>query len=141
MRAGPLVAALGAAALLLSACKSSTSSNNCGSGTAPSLAGSYTLSSYTFGNKTWTSPTSTGTLQLTASTYAYTMTLAANPLPLTVSDNGSYLILGSECIRYTSADTARFAGSFGVLTSGSVTTLHESGSDSTHIIDWTWVKN
>jgi hypothetical protein len=137
-----VAAALGVVALAIAACKSTpTNANNCGSGGAPSLVGAYLLTSYQFGTQTWTPPLSTGSLQLTATTYSYTMHLATDSTPLTVSEGGNYLIIGSTCIMQTSTvDTTHFSGSFVLNTVAGVTTLRESGSDGTHEIIWLWTK-
>ncbi|HXY20025.1 MAG TPA: hypothetical protein VEH83_08530 [Gemmatimonadales bacterium] len=137
-----VAAALGAVALAIAACKSTpTNTNNCGSGAAPSLVGTYVLASYQFGTQTWTAPTSTGSLHLTAATYSYTMLLATDTTPLTVSGAGNYVIVGASCIMQTSTvDTTHFSASFVLQTVAGVTTLRESGSDGTHEVIWLWTK-
>ena len=74
------------------ACKSSTS-NNCGSGSPPSLVGTYALQSYTLGTATITYPTASGTLQFRTTMYNVNLTL---PGPSIVVDSGTYSIVGVE---------------------------------------------
>lgn len=147
MRDWPLstTAALGALALGIAACSSSpTNTNNCGSGAPPDLSGTYLMSSYTLGSQTWASPTSSGTLQVTASTYSYSMNLSTGTgSPQFVSDAGTYQLVGATCIRQTSSTdtTKNFSGSFVLQTASGATTFRESGSDGIHEVIWLWLKS
>ncbi|HTT68250.1 MAG TPA: hypothetical protein VMF70_09485 [Gemmatimonadales bacterium] len=137
-------AALSAVALGIAACSSTpTNGNNCGKGTPPDLSGSYLLSTYTLGSQTWSSPQSSGLLQMTASTYQYSMTLSTGTPPTqSVFETGSYQFVGATCVILTSSiDTTHFSGSIRVTTVSNVTTLRENGNDGTHVVDWVWIKN
>ncbi len=125
------VALAGAAA----ACKSSSSTNACGSGSPPSLVGTYALVSYTLSGTTITAPPAVGTLRLHASTYGVDLTL---PAPTgTVSDSGTYSIVGSSCINQSSVlGQPQFTGSFSLVG----TTLTVSGSAATQAVVSVWTK-
>jgi hypothetical protein len=105
-----------AGALAFAGCKSTTSSssNACGSGTPPSLVGTYTLASYTVGTTTIPSPPASGTLVFTATTYTVNLSLPNGGGGTTViADNGTYTITGASCISETSANSLpTFTGSF-----------------------------
>jgi hypothetical protein len=90
-----------AAALAFAACsKDSTSTSTCGSGTAPSLVGTYALASYTLGSTTVdTLMGASGQLRFYASAYAFDATV---PPGTTISDSGSYTVTGVRCISETS---------------------------------------
>ncbi len=134
MRVKPSFAAalLAAGALgLVFACKSTTS-NNCGSGTPPSLVGTYTLQSLTLGVSTpLTSPQETGTLRFHATTYGVDLSGA-----LVQSDTGSYAITGSSCISQNSAITAPFIGTFTLVN----TTLSVAGTQGGQAVASIWTK-
>ena len=135
MRARPsLAAALCAVAGALGfafACKSTTE-NTCGSGTPPSLVGTYALESLTLGVGTpLTSPQETGTLRFHATTYGVDLAGA-----LAQSDTGTYAITGASCISQNSAVTAPFTGSFTLVGS----TLSIAGSQGGQAVASVWTK-
>ena len=89
-----------AAALAFAACKDSTGSSACGSGTAPSLVGTYKLASATLGTTSIdTTMGASGQLRFYASTYAFTVTV---PLSAPVADSGTYSVNGVRCISESS---------------------------------------
>ena len=142
MRAPTIIlACVGAALVAAFACSSPTSSNNCGGSVPPSLIGTYTLSSYTLGSKVWTSPTSTGSIQYTATTYQYNLRLATDTTPLSVRDSGSYQQIGSTCLRqYSLIDTTHFSGSYRLDTIAGTIQLRESGSDGARLVIFLWTR-
>jgi len=124
-----------AGALWFAACKSSTS-NNCGSGTPPSLVGSYSLESYTLGTTTLTSPTASGTLQFRATMYNVNLSL---PGPTAVVDSGTYTIVGSACINELSqAGNPTFSGTFQLNLSDS--TFSVTGTAAGQVAASVWKK-
>ena len=85
-----------AGALAFAACKESTSSNACGTGTPPSVAGTYKLASYTLGGTTIdTTQGATGQLRFHTALYGFNATL---PGPTVIVDSGSYTISGIKCM-------------------------------------------
>ncbi len=95
----PLGIAL-AAALALAACKESTSGDTCGSGTPPSLVGTYKLASYTLGSSTIdTTSGASGQLRFYTTTYAWNATI---PIQGAIADSGTYTIRGVRCMDETS---------------------------------------
>lgn len=85
-----------AGALAFTACKDSTSSNACGTGTAPVVAGTYKLASYTLGSSTIdTTSGASGQLRFYASNYAFNATI---PIEGAISDSGTYTISGVRCM-------------------------------------------
>lgn len=143
-RTGWLAAGVLAAAGLGWACASTpTSTNNCGTGSPPSLVGNYTLKQYTWGSTVYAPPSASGSLAFTATTYAQTVTLPVSASRDTVlSDNGTYLLVGSECISEFSAVPGNrdFGGTFKVATVQGQTTLTLDGNDSLKVIVGVWTK-
>jgi hypothetical protein len=89
-----------AAALAFAACKDSTSTSACGSGTPPSVVGTYSLVSYTVGTTTIdTTSGATGQLRFYASAYAFNATI---PVTGAIGDSGTYTISGTRCMSETS---------------------------------------
>jgi hypothetical protein len=98
------------AVVIAAACKSSTSGNGCGSGSPPSLVGSYDLQSYTIGTVTISAPAATGTLRFHTNTYGADLVL---PGPQVISDSGTYTITGASCISENSlTGQPQFTGTF-----------------------------
>lgn len=121
------------AVVIAAACKSSTSSNGCGTGTPPSLVGSYDLQSYTIGTVTISSPQASGTLRLHASTYGTDLVL---PGPQVISDSGTYTITGSSCISENSlTGQPQFTGTFTLV--GTTFTITGSAGGQTVAAVWT----
>jgi len=135
MRLSTSLAAAGSTAAALAmvfACKSSTD-NNCGSGTPPSLVGGYALQSYTIGISTLTPPQASGTLHFYTSTYSVSLTVAGQP----VADTGSYVITGSQCISQSSVlGNPQFVGTFTL----NGTTLTVTGTAAGQAAASTWTK-
>ena len=131
-----------AAALGIASCNSTpTNGNNCGSGTPPSLVGSYSLNQYTFGSRVWSAPPASGALTLTATTYVQTIHFPSTRGDSTVSDDGTYEVVGATCILENSQEGMRpFSGSLSLRTASNVTTLRLAGSDSLHVIIGVWIK-
>jgi hypothetical protein len=106
------VAALAlAAGLVFAACDSSSNTSACGSGTPPSLVGTYALVSAMFGPDTYTAAQGvSGTLQFTATRYSFAVSQSSVTL---LADSGTYAVTGSKCISETS-DTGnpQFTGTF-----------------------------
>jgi len=127
------------AGLAFAACESSTSSNSCGSGTAPSLVGTYALVSYTIGLTTVTTADgATGQLRFHASTYGASITV---PLTGSIADSGSYTVTGSKCISQNSlTGQPQFSGTFTLsgTTTGAVFTV--SGSAAGQVVASVWTK-
>lgn len=136
------VGALAAAGVGWACSSSPTSTNNCGSGSPPSLIGSYSLSQYTWGATVYAPPSAGGALAFTASTYHQTLVLPTSTLDTTIVDSGTYVIVGSECISEISqvAGNRDFGGTFKVATAQGATTLTLSGNDSLKIIIGVWKK-
>ena len=134
MRFGRSLAAAGCTAVALAvafACKSSTD-NNCGSGTPPSLVGTYSLQSYTIGISTLTPPQATGTLHFYTSAYSVSLTVAGQP----VADSGSYVITGSQCISQSSVNgNPQFVGTFSL--SGTTLTVTGTAGGQAAASQWT----
>jgi len=112
--------ALAGALGLAASCKSTTSPS-CGSGTPPSVVGTYSLQSYTIGITTLTPPQASGTLKFAASTYLANLTIIGQP----VVDSGTYAITGASCISQSSVvpGNPQFTGTFSLVG----TTLSVSG--------------
>ncbi len=125
------VAALSVAGALafVAACKSSTSSNACGSGSPPSLVGGYSLISYTLGGSQQTG--TTGTLQLNANPDTYVANIVF-PAPIGPQhDSGTYVIQGASCISENSAlGNPQFTGTFELVG----TTLTLTGTVATQAV-------
>jgi len=121
------------------ACKSTTSSN-CGSGSPPSLAGTYALESYTIGTTTLTAPTVTGTLHFYTSLYGVVLSLPNGTGGTTVeTDSGSYTIMGASCIEQSSVlGQPQFSGTFSYTAADS--TLQVTGSAAGQVAASVWKK-
>lgn len=126
------VAAASAGALAIGyACKSSTESG-CGSGTPPSLVGTYTLASFQLGAATpLTPPMETGDLRLHASTYGADLSGL-----LSQQDSGTYAITGASCISQNSViGNQQFTGTFSLV--GTTLTLLGSVGGQAATVVWT----
>ncbi len=122
------VAALAVAGALAfaAACKSSTSSNACGSGSPPSLVGTYSLVSYSLGGTQQTG--TTGSLVLNANPNTYVANIVFPPPIGAQHDSGNYVIQGASCISENSAlGNPQFIGTFELVG----TTLTLSGTVAT----------
>jgi len=85
-----------AAAAFIGCSESMGSGGNCGSGTAPSVAGTYKLARYTLGSNTVdTLQGATGQLRFYAANYAFNATI---PGTGAIADSGSYTITGIRCM-------------------------------------------
>ncbi|HXY68728.1 MAG TPA: hypothetical protein VEH62_04725 [Gemmatimonadales bacterium] len=125
-----LAAGCSAGALAIAIACSSSTSSNCGSGTPPSLVGTYALQSLTIGAATpLTPPAETGTLRFHASTYAIALAGA-----LAQADTGNYTVTGSSCIAENGL--YQFTGTFNL----SGTTLTVSGAQSNQAVASVWTK-
>ena len=92
--------ALLAGALAFTACNDTTSSGPCGSGTPPSVVGTYKLASYTLGTNTIdTTEGASGQLRFYTSNYAFNATI---PVTGAIGDSGTYAISGVRCMSETS---------------------------------------
>ena len=123
---------------LAAACKSSTTSNNCGSGgTPPDLVGEYTLLVYVLGTATYTAPTSSGNLRIHASTYHLDAVLGTGPGTVFVLDTGNYNFVGSTCLQEFSVldSVPPFAGS---VKKNADSTIHISGNAGGMLVATTW---
>ena len=111
------------------ACSSATSSN-CGSGTPPSLVGTYVLQSLTIGGGAPLSPPQeTGALRFHATTYGVELTGA-----LVQADTGTYAITGTSCI--TENGITQFTGTFSLVG----TTFTVSGAQASQAVASVWTK-
>ncbi len=128
-----------AGALALASCKESTSSGSCGSGTPPSLVGTYVLDAYTLGTNTVPAPPASGSLQFTATKYYATISVpnpAPPPTSITTSDSGTYAIQGSACISQNSqTGQPQFVGTF-TLTGTTFTVTGTAGGQAAGSV-WT----
>ena len=124
---------------LVAACSSSTS-NNCGSGTPPSLVGTYALASYTIGTTTVTAPTATGSLRFYTTLYGVTLNLPNGTGGMTVvTDSGSYTVVGSQCINESSVlGQPQFTGTFTYTAADS--TLQVTGTAAGQVAASIWKK-
>lgn len=118
-----------AGALAVAACKDSTSSDACGSGTAPVVAGTYKLASYTLGTSTIdTTQGASGQLRFYTSTYGFSLTI---PIQGTISDSGAYTINGIRCMSEVSVQNlGTTTGTFSLsgTTPGSIFTFAGTNS-------------
>ncbi len=116
--------ALLAGALAFTACKDSTSSNACGSGTAPAVAGTYQIASYTLGTTALdTLQGLSGQLRFYSAVYGFNVTI---PGQGTITDSGTYAISGVRCMSETSvAGSGSTTGTFSLngTTAGSLFTF------------------
>ena len=121
--------ALLAGALALAACTDSTSSNACGSGTAPVVVGTYKLASYTLGASTIdTAQGASGQLRFYTSTYGFNLTI---PIQGAISDSGTYAISGARCMSEVSVQNpGTTTGTFSLsgTTPGSIFTFAGTNS-------------
>ncbi len=132
-----------AAVLAFAACKESTS-NSCGSGTAPSLVGTYAMVSYSLGVNTIPVPPASGSLVFTATRYTATISYP-NPSPppttATVVDSGTYAVTGTKCISQTSeTGQPQFTGTFTLSGTTSGSTFSVSGSAAGQAVASVWTK-
>ncbi len=119
-----------AAVLAFATCKESTS-NSCGSGTPPSLVGTYAMVSYSLGVNTIPVPPASGSLVFTATRYTATISYP-NPSPppttATVVDSGTYAVTGTKCISQTSeTGQPQFTGTFTLSSQAAGGTLSVEG--------------
>jgi hypothetical protein len=139
-----VVSAVAAAAVAAFACKSKpTAPDPCGTGTPPSLVGSYTFQSYKVGTHTYAQPGSFGSLRFTDATYIqiYTLPIGLGGVDSTISDTGSYFITGERCIsQFSAVDTTHFSGTFTLVTTSVQTTYTATGSNGTEPVTWIWAK-
>jgi hypothetical protein len=139
-----LVPAVAAAAVAAFACKSKpTAPDPCGTGTPPSLVGSYSFQSYKLGTRTFTEPSSYGSLRFTDTSYVqtYTLPIAQFGLDSTFSDTGSYYITGERCIsQFSHVDTTHFSGTFTLVTTSVQTTYTATGTNGSEPVTWIWSK-
>ena len=102
------------AVLAFAACESSKSTGACGSGTPPSLVGTYGLASAMFGADTFTTAQGySGSLKFTSTRYNFSV---ATPPPSSVTllaDSGTYTVTGASGLSENS-DTGnpQFTGTF-----------------------------
>jgi hypothetical protein len=133
------IAALAAvgALVLVAACKSTTSGNNCGNGALPpSVVGTFALLSYTIGTTTVKPPAASGQLRFHAFTYGVDLSIPSGGVPQNISDSGTYSIVGSSCIQEFSVEgQPNFAGSFQL---NADSTFHVSGSANGQLIAGLW---
>ncbi len=118
-----------AAGFAVFACSSSTSTNACGSGTPPSVIGTYALISYTTTAGTVTTADgASGQLRFYSGVYGFNVTI---PMSATIVDSGNYSITGSKCMSQASVSgNGSTTGTFTLsgTTPGSVLTF--SGTNS-----------
>ncbi|HTT68251.1 MAG TPA: hypothetical protein VMF70_09490 [Gemmatimonadales bacterium] len=126
-----LAAAAVSAGAFVFACKS-TSESGCGSGTPPSLAGTYALQSFQLGAAAaLTPPAETGALRLHAATYGANLAGL-----LTQDDSGTYAITGTSCISENSViGNEQFVGTFSLV--GTTLTLLGSVGGQSATVVWT----
>jgi hypothetical protein len=131
-----------AAAAVVAAC-SSSSDNSCGSGTPPSLAGSWDLRTFVIGTTTVPAPPATGELRIheasaTNGTYAINYDLTgANPL----FDSGTYALTGQHCMSQSSLVNGaqpQFVGTYTLTDVAGVDSLAVTGSAGGQTIDNYW---
>ncbi len=115
--------AVAGALAFAAACKSSTGTNSCGSGTPPALVGTYSLDSYVVSGGAQAG--ATGELRLNAdSTYGADINV---PGAGTIPDSGTYRIQGSACISQNSVlGQPQFVGTF-ILRNGVLTVSGTAG--------------
>ncbi len=123
-----------AGALVYTACSSSSTESSCGSGTPPSLAGTYSLVSAQFGSSTFNAAQGdSGVLTFTATRYTFSI-FAPNPAPPpaklpVLADSGTYTISGAKCISESSASgLPQFTGTFTLSGTTAGSTFSVSGS-------------
>ena len=127
---------VGALAFAL-ACKSSTETS-CGSGTAPSLVGTYNLLSYTIGANTITAPPANGNLRFYPTLYGVTLNIPNGAGGFqTISDSGSYAIGGASCISEASVlGNPQFTGTFTWTPADSTLTVTGSAAGAVAASSW-----
>ena len=118
-----------AAGLVFAACESSSNTSACGSGTPPSLVGTYDLVSAMFGPQTYGPPDYSGSLVFTSTRYKFTV-LQQDVTVL--ADSGTYTVTGSKCIGENS-DTGlpQFSGTFALSGTAPGATLTVTGAAAT----------
>jgi len=131
-----------AAGLVFAACDSSTSNSSCGSGTAPSLVGTYALVSYTIGLTTVTTADgATGELRFHASTYGASITIPIGGAPEVIADSGSYTVTGAKCISQNSiTGQPTFTGTFTLSGTASGAVFTVSGTAAGQVVASAWTK-
>lgn len=109
------VVAVAGALAFAAACKSSTSTNACGSGSPPNIVGGYVLQSYDIGGTLITAPPASGDLRLNANN-TYDVSLTLPPPNGAISDSGTYAIQGASCISQNSVEgQPQFVGTFSLV--------------------------
>jgi hypothetical protein len=128
-----------AGALAFAACESSTSNSSCGSGTPPSLVGTYALVSYTIGLTTVTTADgASGELRFHASTYGASINVPGTGV---LADSGSYTVTGAKCISQSSVmGQPQFTGTFTLSGTTSGSTFTVSGSAAGQVVASAWTK-
>jgi hypothetical protein len=124
------VAALATSAVV-AAC-SSSSDNSCGSGTPPSLAGSWDLRAFTVGTTTVPSPPASGELRIheasaTNGTYAINYDLGVGGPQF---DSGTYTLTGQHCMSQSSLVNAaqpQFVGTYTLTNADSLAVTGTAG--------------
>ncbi len=119
--------AVAGALACVAGCKSSTE-NSCGSGTPPSLVGTYNLQSLIVSGTPITPET--GTLQFLTSTFTIDMSGS-----YVFADTGSYVVSGSRCLSENGRNS-QFIGTFSLVG----TTLSVSGSYTSQAVTSVWTK-
>lgn len=118
------IAVLAVAGAVAAACSSTTSDGTCGSGTPPSVVGTYKIASYTLGTTALdTLQGLSGQLRFYASAYGFNVTI---PVQGAIADSGTYTISGVRCMSETSvAGSGSTTGTFTLngTTAGSVFTF------------------
>ncbi len=132
------VAALATSAVV-AAC-SSSSDNTCGSGTPPSLAGSWDLRAFTIGTATVPSPPATGELRIheasaTNGTYAINYDLGVGGPQF---DSGTYALTGQHCMSQSSLVNATQPQFVGTYTLTNADSLAVTGTAGGQTIDNYW---
>lgn len=124
------VAALATSAVV-AAC-SSSSDNSCGSGTPPSLAGSWALRAFTLGATTITAPPASGELRIheasaTNGRYAIDYDLGVGGPQF---DSGNYVLTGQHCMSQSSlvnATQPQFTGTYTLTNADSLAVTGSAG--------------
>jgi len=120
-----------ASAAVVAAC-SSSSDNSCGSGTPPSLAGSWDLRAFTLGGTTVPAPPATGELRIheanaTTGTYAINYDLTGSSPQF---DSGNYVLTGQHCMSQSSlvnASQPQFVGTYTLTNADSLAVTGSAG--------------
>jgi hypothetical protein len=126
-----VAAAVLVSAAVVAAC-SSSSDNSCGSGTPPSLAGSWNLRAFTLGTATVPSPPATGELRIheanaTTGKYAIDYDLGVGGPQF---DSGNYTLTGQHCMSQSSlvnASQPQFVGTYTLTNADSLAVTGTAG--------------